>query len=291
MIQLAPSVWRTLAGLFLGTYALQFTAIARGGESSPEFQLWVGAAMFLPAIFALVHVHRSGEGWRSLPWRRGPWSYLLLGATLPACIVLVGLGVFEGTGFGFQPSIAIDDMGRLSSELPLVLPSESMGWPYFSLNLLLSGIIFSSITGLMTVGEEIGWRGFLQGKLLERNRLLPSVIFLGLVWAAWHLPILLAGFNYPDAPVLGALVYFPMAAVGVTGWIAWLSLRAKSLWPAVLFHGGLNSVGVLLFEVDFEERYHLGQLAISLGLLISGLFMLRWVPDDVGGSSPSHSKT
>lgn len=218
MIRLKPSVWRMLGGLFLATYALQGIAIARGGEASPEFPMWVGAAMFLPALFTFLHLRRSGESLRSLPWRLGPWRDLLLGATLPACLVLLGLAIFEGTGFGFQPSIDIDDANRLSTELPLLLSGKSMTRPFFALNLLLSGIVFSLVTGLMTLGEEIGWRGFLQGQLLERNRLLPSVVFLGLIWAAWHLPLLLAGFNYPNSPVLGALVYFPIAAIGVSGW-------------------------------------------------------------------------
>ena len=278
MIHLERSVWRTLAWLFAVTYALQVTAIVRGGMESPEFKLWVGATMYLPALFTLIHVRRSGEGWRSLPWRAGPIRYLLLAATLPAWIVLFGLTVFEGTGFGFQPSVYLNEAGQLGTDLPLLLKSEWMGRLQFAASLLITGVMISLATSLTTVGEEIGWRGFLQSKLLERNRRLPSVVFLGLIWAAWHLPLILAGFNYPEAPVLGALVYFPLAAVGVSGWLAWLTLRSKSLWPAVLFHAGINSVGALLFEVDFEERYHLGQLAISIGLLVSGLTMLRWAP-------------
>ena len=286
MIHLERSVWRTLAWLFAVTYAFQAIAIASGGMESLEFKLWVGATVFLPALFTLIHVRRSGEGWRGLSFRAGPTRYLLLGATLPAWIVLFGLAVFLGTGFGFQPSVYLNEAGQLGTDLPLLLKSEWMGRPQFAASLLVSGVLLSLVTSLTTVQEEIGWRGFLQSKLLERNRRLPSVVFLGLIWAAWHLPLILAGFNYPEAPVLGALVYFPLAAVGVSGWLAWLTLRSKSLWPAVLFHAGFNSVGVLLFEVDFEERYHLGQLAISIGLLVSGLTVLRWAPTESPAEAP-----
>jgi membrane protease YdiL (CAAX protease family) len=143
-----------------------------------------------------------------------------------------------------------------------------------ALNVLVTGVVLSLITGLLTLGEEVGWRGFFQRRLLERNGLFPSVIFLGIVWALWHAPIILAGFNYERTPVLGAFVYFPIAAVGVSGWLAWLTLWSRSVWPAVFFHAGVNSVGTLVFELRFGERDALGQLAISFGLLVSGLGVL-----------------
>jgi hypothetical protein len=49
----------------------------------------------------------------------------------------------------------------------------------------------------------------------------------------WHAPVNLAGYNYPQAPVLGALVLFPIQLIAVSFIMIWLIPRARSLWPAV----------------------------------------------------------
>ena len=52
----------------------------------------------------------------------------------------------------------------------------------------------------------------------------------------------LAGYNIPEAPVLGAVVIFPIQLIGVSFIMAWLTLRAKSFWPAVFMHGSGNGI-------------------------------------------------
>ncbi len=49
----------------------------------------------------------------------------------------------------------------------------------FAHNLVLGG----------SLGEEIGWRGFLLPALLPKTGPLTASLILGLVWALWHLPI------------------------------------------------------------------------------------------------------
>ncbi|MEM6674762.1 MAG: CPBP family intramembrane glutamic endopeptidase [Planctomycetota bacterium] len=274
MIQLDRDVWRTLAKLFAATYLLQAVAILRGGEESSEFPLWIGASMLLPGIFALLHLRRAGRGWRSIGWRPGHPVYLALALTLPALLTLAGLALFEGTGLGRQAAFWTDASGRVATELPLLLPSESMSFAGLALNVVVTGAVMSLPIAVLTLGEEVGWRGFFQPELLKRNELFKSVVFLGVVWALWHAPLILAGFNYPRTPVLGAFVFFPIAAVGISAWLAWLTLRSGSIWPAALFHAGVNGVGALVFEMDFGERDLLGQSAISCGLLLSGLAAL-----------------
>lgn len=274
MIHLDRSVWRTLAGLFVATYAVQLCAILRGGVESAEFPLWIAGAMFLPGVFALVHLRREGTSWRSIGWRLGSLRAVGLSLTVPAVLTLIAFAAIEGSGFGWQPALIEHEDGTLTLELPLLLDTERISHAALALNVLVTGVVLSLITGLLTLGEEVGWRGFFQRRLLERNGLFPSVIFLGIVWALWHAPIILAGFNYERTPALGAFVLFPIAAVGVSGWLAWLTLWSRSVWPAVFFHAGINSVGTLVFEMRFGERDALGQLAISLGLLVSGLGVL-----------------
>lgn len=39
------------------------------------------------------------------------------------------------------------------------------------------------------IGEEFGWRGFLLDKVLKRQNIAFSGIFVGIVWSLWHLPL------------------------------------------------------------------------------------------------------
>lgn len=43
------------------------------------------------------------------------------------------------------------------------------------------------------LSEELGWRGFLQEKLLKNNTIFKTSVLIGGVWGIWHLPL----FFYP----------------------------------------------------------------------------------------------
>lgn len=92
------------------------------------------------------------------------------------------------------------------------------------------------------MGEELGWRGFLQGVLVEKVGTTRGIVLLGLIWSFWHLPALLAGYNYPAHPVLGALVLFPAQLIAASFFLAWLTIRSGSFWPAAIAHGAVNSI-------------------------------------------------
>jgi membrane protease YdiL (CAAX protease family) len=95
---------------------------------------------------------------------------------------------------------------------------------------------------LFAIGEELGWRGFLQGALTDKLGITQGIVVLGLIWSFWHLPVLLAGYNYPATPVLGAFVLFPVTLVAASFFLGWLTIRSGSVWPAVLAHGATNSI-------------------------------------------------
>jgi uncharacterized protein len=93
--------------------------------------------------------------------------------------------------------------------------------------------------GLLTFGEEIGWRGFLLPRLLPLGQW-PALVLVGVVWGLWHAPVLLLGYNYPLHHRLGVLVMVGFTVVvGIL--IGWLRLSTGSIWPSVLAHGALNA--------------------------------------------------
>jgi uncharacterized protein len=99
-----------------------------------------------------------------------------------------------------------------------------------------------SLLGLiMVAGEEIGWRGFLAPRLAATG--VPRPLLLGgVIWAAWHTPLILTG-QYATGPIpLISVFGFGILAVSLHSlWTRWTD-RTGSLWPAILGHSAWNTV-------------------------------------------------
>lgn len=104
----------------------------------------------------------------------------------------------------------------------------------FSHNLLLGG----------SLGEEIGWRGFLLPALLGRMSPLWASLVLGVVWGLWHLPIdLYAGFGSEG---LGAVLMRVIYVLPLSVIFTWFYLHTDgSLLIALFLHTSLNIMGDL----------------------------------------------
>ncbi len=118
-------------------------------------------------------------------------------------------------------------------------------------------------------GEEFGWRGYLQPKLFPGSPVVSAVV-TGLIWAAWHLPVNLRGYNFPDHPYIGSLIVFPLGAIFLSVIFGWLFLRAGSIWSSSLAHAAFNGVGLGLILLLFGGESSL--------LLISPAGILALIP-------------
>ena len=133
--------------------------------------------------------------------------------------------------------------------------------------------------------EELGWRGFALPRLLDRwNPLIASGI-LGVAWATWHLPLLLAGdLPWPDVAVILA-ISIPFTAL-------FLYTRGSMLL-AFLMHGSVNAaagVVVPMFEGNAVDRLY--WMMAAVGVLASLLLVLAhrrdWFPEPTQIESGSH---
>jgi hypothetical protein len=105
-------------------------------------------------------------------------------------------------------------------------------------------------------------------------RALPASLFLGVVWAVWHLPLLFTrGAALDGSPFLFHLLDLPATAVLYT----WLFLRSRgSALPAVLLHATSNAWTAVAVPVGTPS-----QLAVALvakWLLVVGVVAV-WSPD------------
>lgn len=241
---------RAIALYCLLTYALgwglQLVAIRQsGGDLESDVATpWLIVTMFTPmlaaAVFLIFHrPARKGLLWKPT-WRMIPM--LVAGLLIPTLTAFAVLAVVTGMGWGESGWFTFSGEGATIAGGPWLLGKGTQAWPLFLANVLVTGAAFAGVSGLAAVGEEFGWRAFLQGHLIDRLGLGRGVVLLGLIWAFWHLPGLLAGYNYPETPRLGAFVIFPIELVAVSLLMAWLTLSARSFWPAVIAHGAGNSI-------------------------------------------------
>lgn len=203
---LSWGVWVGVAALGLGTSLGVFAVIP-------------GA--FGPPVAALWHVWATGGSprrWlRTVAGVRGRRRWYAVALLLPVLVVGVGTLALVATGRRLIPSV-----------LPLRLVA------------FFPTVVFMALLG--GGQEELGWRGFALPRLEHRTTPLTAALALGIIWAAWHLPL----FYVPGASQYGAS--FAPYAVGVVGLsvvFTWLFNRSASVAVATVLHGSYNASLVL----------------------------------------------
>lgn len=228
--------------------------------------------MFFPAIGVLVTRLVTREGFKDamLDLRfKGTIRYYLIGWFGPMVLTLLGTLLY----FAIYPSaftLASYHAAMEAEPLP----------PVLVVLLLLLTPLFNLVP---CFGEEWGWRGYLLPKIARRMGFLPAVLLTGLIWGLWHAPIIVAGHNYgmqyPGYPWAGiaAMCAFCIVASAL---LSYITLKARSCWPAVLAHGAVNgtaSVGVLFLADPMAYDRFLGP--VPTGIIGAAFYLLAalWI--------------
>lgn len=93
-------------------------------------------------------------------------------------------------------------------------------------------IYYLLIGGVSTFGEEMGWRGFLQGALRPLGRI-RGYLLLAVMWEAWHFTSHTKGTLHQV--IVRLALYVPLVIV-ITFFLAFLTERTGSLVLAVTAH-------------------------------------------------------
>lgn len=89
------------------------------------------------------------------------------------------------------------------------------------------------------LGEEFGWRGFLQPRMERRFGVLRGSLIVGVVWVVWHFAYSWTpptGQFDPSTLALNALLLLPYSVV--MGWV--LQRTRSSMAIAIAFHAGAH---------------------------------------------------
>lgn len=226
----------------------------------PQILAFLGLLVLVVLRFA---AGREGMAWVWLAW--GNWrNYLVFGLGFVAYYVLqAALNAYSGLGgANLTPPPAPPGLGPTA---------------FLVLAALQSVLLAPILAIVIAFGEEYGWRGYLQNEFLKLGRV-RGVLLLGVIWGAWHWPIILMGYNYPGYPLLGLLL-MTLYTTGLAVVLGYAVLRSGSVLLAAYLHALNNQVVNFIAAFGFKPfdaafSFDIGIYGIAT-LAIVALLVLR----------------
>ena len=186
---------------FVLTWAAEFYLWRNGGLENPSVQLFLMGIMLIPAISVFLTRWATGEGfhdmWLRLDIKKNYRIYLA--AWLGPCVLIILGSVIYFLLFrsNFDPEMTVlrESMKTVQTEEPAEITTKVL--IYTILTQCLISVVFAPILNIVpSLGEEIGWRGYLLPKLNTMFSRKKTVLLTGLIWGVWHAPIVAMGYNY-----------------------------------------------------------------------------------------------
>jgi membrane protease YdiL (CAAX protease family) len=193
------------------------------GEAAPAYLAGVPGP--LVAAVAVTAAADGVAGLRDLGSQivRVRWRWCAVALVVPVALLAVAMAITTGAG---SPPPTIAAFGLFPG-----LPATGVlaVWCY--------AVLWNGL------GEETGWRGYLQPLLERRFSRLGATAIVSVVWAAWHLPVLpvLTSFAVLAAPAMLPMFWIGLACLSIV--LARLYHRSgASILVVALWHGTYNVV-------------------------------------------------
>jgi uncharacterized protein len=220
--------------------------------------------MWAPGLAAILTQLIVTRSLRGLGRRFGKARWLGLGYILPVLYALPVYAVTWLTRLGVFPNPT--RIAKLAAQYGSSNVATTLA--IFLLFTLTVDMIFPLLSAL---GEEIGWRGLLVPELAKVTNFNKTALISGMIWAAWHMPgIFLADLNDAGTSNLYAAAMFALLIIGISFPLAWLTLKSRSLWPAVLLHATHNQFIMGIFDKLTADTsvtpYITGEYGVGLAL-------------------------
>jgi membrane protease YdiL (CAAX protease family) len=223
--------------------------------------------MFGPAIANILTRLFTREGKQNLflhpNFERGRWVHFLAAWVLPGVLTIIGMALF----FLVFPRYYDSGLTTLKVQMELAGAGDISPMVIVAMQTLQAILIAPLLNAIPTFGEEFGWRGYLQPKLMPLGGR-KAILLTGVIWGVWHWPVIFMGYNYGfdyfGAPVLGplAMVWFTVVTSALFGWV---TIKTDNVWPAVIGHGALNGIAALsLLFIQGEPSTLLGPTPVGL---------------------------
>jgi membrane protease YdiL (CAAX protease family) len=221
------------SALILGSAFFEWRILQTGEVIAKNPSLVLGL-MYMPALASIIARLANRERFTDVSFRFGGSEGVrttLLAWIYPMLVGFLAYGIAWATGLA-QFQRPLTEQSHLYNGSP-------------TQNLLSSFVVMASLgtvlSCLSAFGEELGWRGYMLTRLIVAG--VPRPVFVsGLVWALWHVPLILSGqYAAGTQPWLSA-VLFVIGVIADAYLAAYVRLRSGSVWPAVMYHGAWNAI-------------------------------------------------
>ena len=127
--------------------------------------------------------------------------------------------------------------------LPVIVSGHTDWLGGFTFSDVLSNALilfaFSAVQSIGLLGEELGWRGYMNQKMEPLVGTSGTCLIGGIVWGLWHLPMDIVGYlggNGTLSETLGS-TFVRLAMLTCFGaFLMWLTKKTDSVFPAVIAH-------------------------------------------------------
>jgi membrane protease YdiL (CAAX protease family) len=195
--------------------AVPYYLIIAAGSLSAGGGWYPIALMWCPGIAALATSLLCRRNLRGLGWGWGKTRY-----QVTACLLPIGYGL---AAYG---AVWLSGLGGLDE----TFTRSWLQWFAFGF----------ALNCFAALGEEIGWRGFLVGRLAGTISFTNLSLLSGGIWALWHMPLILFADYNAGTPGWYSLLCFAIMVIASSFAYAWLRLKSGSLWTAMFLHASHN---------------------------------------------------
>lgn len=220
------------------TFALStvfYVLSARPATGSGNWLDYTSCLMWCPALGAWLTCRYLGRPISSLGWGWPP-RYIAAAYVLPFVYAIPAYSVIWLTGLGTFYNKPFVDL--VAKDFGFVPPSDAFAIAYYFGYTATIAVIKDVATVL---GEEIGWRGFLVPELAKRHGFIATGLVSGIIWAAWHWPLIVMGPYHPPTPTWFHLPLVTLTIISAGFIWTWLRLKSGSIWPCVVLHAAHNT--------------------------------------------------
>lgn len=191
-------------------------------QSETFYFIIATSVCFFPAIANLITRKVTKEGFRDMKLHlcfKGNFKWYLLSFFLP--VITVSLSIIL-SGFVNHEKILADGIDAI----------DIVG----TLLMIFSQMVFFSFQG---IGEELGWRAYMNQKLEYLFGSSITCVLGGIIWGLWHVPSDIATVLAGQANITEILIgNFERAILLISFgvFLMFLTKKTDTVWPAVVGH-------------------------------------------------------
>ena len=235
--------------------------------------------MWIPGITSIIFRLIFRSGFEDIGWKIGNRKFWRLAILIPisvppiSYIIAFFMGNASLTLTAFQNFIYRDPIHLFTLNWPTWFPRSP--WEDLLIRSIVVLTVGLTINFVLAFGEELGWRGYLQQRIIGTQFKYPYAL-CGLIWAGWHYPFLWYLYN-PTSTQIYESVFFTINVIFLGMILGRLRTNSGSVWIPAMLHAAHNTIHFELFAAVISCNHcelYVGENGIIMGMIYGVISIL-----------------